>query len=323
MRKQWILLAINGLFLTLSQQALAHPEYIVPAGAISCSDCHNGDSRSKNFQTGILAAFPIDQTLSNADKVLAIQALRGTPPAISQTVKDVLAYINHNVLNPVALNPDTKPVLSTPSNTWDITVGEGTLNVPYSVVDAENDTFSILGTGMPASAITVDPVTQAQKFSLSWTPNAVHAGQSYPINVYVRENHRNIGRFLTSNFVPASIKVWPARANANTAQVGQFALYNAQWDSFSSTVTLSGQLAFKDGVTAEQQATSLSTLPLAVSSAKGKAVSAPAPLTADDMGMWTASVLVAPKKVPCSVIVNYEGLKAQRPVIGAPANCIK
>jgi hypothetical protein len=223
----------------------------------------------------------------------------------------VLAKINA-IINPTATSPDTKPVLSTTSNTWDITVA-----------DAENDTFSILGTGMTASAVTVDPITQAQNFSLSWTPDAVHAGQSYPIRVYVRENHRNIGRFLTSNAVNATIKVWPARANASTAQVGQFALYNAEWNGLSSTLMLSGKLGFKDGVTAEQQASTLSSLPVTVTSARGRGIGAPAPLTADDMGMWSANVLTGPRRVPCSVIVNYEGLKTQRPVTNAPTNCIK
>jgi hypothetical protein len=54
MKKNWILLAINSLLLTVSQQAFAHPEFSVPAGAIGCGDCHLGGTRDKTFQPGIL-----------------------------------------------------------------------------------------------------------------------------------------------------------------------------------------------------------------------------------------------------------------------------
>ena len=299
---------------SLSSNVLAHPEYIVPTKALTCSDCHIGGSRSKNFNTGILEAFPVDQSLSNTDKIIAIQALSAEQKA------PALAAIQ-NIINPAPTSPDTNPVLSSPSNSWDITVGEGALVIPYTVADAEGDGFTINGTGLSASAISLDEATGLQNFSLSWTPSAVHAGQTYPINVYARENQRAIGRFLTSNTLKSTIKVWPARANAANAQVGQFALYTAQWSK--NTLTLSGKVGFKANVTAEQQASALATLPLNLSSAKGKALGLAPSLLADTLGGWTTSLTLNARQVPCMVTVNYEGLKAQRPVVGAPKTCVK
>lgn len=315
MNKKLVVSTLLGVItLGVSTGAWAHPQYMFPARAISCSDCHIGGSRSKEFVAGILEAFPVDQSLANPQKILAIQGLTDAQRAPS------LAAINA-IINPPPTSPDTKPVLSSPTTTWDVTVGEGPINVLYSVADAELDTFTVNGTGMTVSPISLDEATQQQNFALSWTPSAVHAGQTYPINVYVREDHRSIGRFLSSNMINSTIKVWPARANAATAQVGQFALYDAQWQS--NTLTLSGHLSFKDGVTAEQQAQALASLPLNLSSAKGKSTGMPAVLLSDDTGAWTATVSLKAKQVPCSVIAEYEGLKAQRPVTGAPAKCVK
>lgn len=311
-------LLFSTLFYTLtisvSNTALAHPEYLFPAKAMGCSDCHIGDTRSKNWVPGIIESFPVDQTLPIQGKIDAIQALTTEQKA------PALAAIN-KLLNPAPTSPDTNPVLSSPSNTWDITVGEGPLNIPYSVADTEDDGFTVNGNALTVSEITVDDASQLQNFTLSWTPDAVHAGQTYTLNTYVRENQRSIGRFLMSNAVKSSIRVWPARANAATAQVGQFELYNAQWAK--NTLTLSGKVDFKANVTDAQQAAALASLPLNLSSQKGKAIGLPPTLIADDTGLWTVSLSLPANQVPCTLTADYEGLKAQRPVVGAPKKCVK
>lgn len=303
-----------ALTISVSDTALAHPEYIFPAGAMGCSDCHIGDTRSKNFVPGILESFPVNQTLSVQGKIDAIQTLTTEQKA------PALAAIN-KLLNPAPTSPDTNPVLSSPSNTWDITVGEGPLNIPYSVADTEDDGFTVNGNALTISEITVDDASHLQNFTLSWTPDAVHAGQTYTLNTYVRENQRSIGRFLMSNALKSSIKVWPARANAATAQVGQFELYNAQWAK--NTLTLSGKVDFKANVTDAQQAAALASLPLNLSSQKGKVIGLPPTLIADDTGLWTVSLSLPANQVPCTLTADYEGLKAQRPVLGAPKKCVK
>ncbi len=315
MNKTLLFSALSGVIaIAVSTNALAHPEYIFPTKAMGCGDCHVGDSRSKNFVPGIIEAFSVDQKLPIQGKIDAIQALTTEQKA------PALAAIN-KLLNPAPSSPDTNPVLSSPSNTWDITVGEGPLNIPYSVADAEDDGFTVNGNALTLSEITVDDATQSKNFTLSWTPAAVHAGQSYILNTYVREDQRSIGRFLPSDNLKSTIRVWPARVNAATAQVGQFALYNAQWAK--NTLMLSGKVGFKANVTDAQQAAALASLPLTLSSQKGKAIGLPPTLIADETGLWTVSLSLAANQVPCTLTANYEGLKTQRPVVGAPKKCVK
>ena len=304
----------GALAIGVSTNALAHPEYLFPTKAISCDDCHVGGTGSKTFIPGVIEAFSVDQKLPIQGKIDAIKALTTAQKA------PALAAIN-KLLNPAPTSPDTNPVLSSPSNSWDITVGEGALSIPYSVEDTEGDGFTVNGNALTASDITVDDASQLQNFTLSWTPDAVHAGQTYTLNTYVRENQRSIGRFLMSNALKSSIKVWPARANAETAQVGQFTLYNAQWAK--NTLTLSGKVDFKANVTDAQQAAALASLPLNLSSQKGKAIGLPPTLIADETGLWTVSLSLPANQVPCTLIADYEGLKAQRPVAGAPKKCVK
>jgi hypothetical protein len=310
-----LFLAALGTFAALgtANNVWAQSSYVAPAGALACADCHVGGNTSKVYVTGILEAFPIDQTLSVVDKIKAIHAL-----TVEQRAP-ALAAIKIK-LNPPASAPDTKPVIQKINTKWDVMVGEEPLVIPFYVVDAENDAFDVRGTGMTQSPIVIDSATKLPKFTLSWTALASQAGQTYPINVFVKETQRSSGRILASDPVSARIKVWPARANAATAQVSQLALLAAQWST--SGLKLTGQLAFKSTVTDAQRAAALANLRLTASSSQGGLViGLPASLTVDANGNWTQ--IISTTQAPCSVVIDYEGLKAERKVAAAPATCVK
>jgi hypothetical protein len=280
---------------------LAQPQYVLPTGASGCADCHL-NSLGVGYKPEVITI--ATTATSQADKMAKLTAF----------VKSLTTPV---------VTPDTAPVLHPINNKWNITVGEVPLAIPFVVSDAEHDTFDIHGSvaaGMTVSAITTNPTTQLPTFTLKWTPTALQANKNYPISVYVKET--GTGRILASKPVAASVKVWPARANSATAKVSQLVLQAAQWTN--GTLKLSGQLLFKSTVTAAQRTAALSTLKMNVKSATGMVVSLPLPLTPTLIGNWTKSITLTAAQVPCMVVIDYEGLKAERPVAGAAATtCLK
>lgn len=310
-------------FITLSAIAnmgmvnnvLAQASYVFPAGALGCADCHVGTGK-QTFVPGILETFPIDQSLSVLDKMKAIHALTDAQraPAFA-TIKAML--------NPPATAVDTNPVVHPVNSKWDVTVGEAPLVIPVYVSDAENDAFDTHGNGLTVSPIAIDNATGLPKFTLTWSPTATQAGYTYPVTIFVKETERSAGRILTSNTVLTKVKIWPARANAATAQVSQFVLQAAKWKK--NTLNLEGQIVFKSTVTAAQQAAALATLSMTLTTSKtATPVGSPMPLTVDATGKWKQAIPLNATQVPCSVVADYEGLKAERPVLSAPrATCLK
>jgi hypothetical protein len=312
---QKLLLGVLGIVSGIGSvsQVWAQAAYVAPAGALACADCHIGGTGSKQYVNGILEAFPIDQTLSVIEKIKAIHALTNEQRAPALAAIKIM-------LNPPATSVDTKPVIQRINTKWDITVGEDPLVIPFYVSDAENDAFEVKGTGMVQSPISIDPATKLPKFTLTWNTTASQAGQTYPINVFVKETQRSAGRILASDPVTARIKVWPARANAATAQISQLALIAAKWQG--SSLKLDGQITFKSGITAAQKAAALANLRLnAASSQTGIVIGLPSALTIDAAGNWSQTL--SSTQAPCSVTIDYEGLKAERKVVAAPANCVK
>jgi hypothetical protein len=294
----------------------AQSKYVSPAGALGCADCHVGGNTSKVFVTGILEAFPIDQKLSIPDKIKAIHALTDEQRLPALTAIKAL-------LNPAATEPDTAPVVSPLNSRWNVTIGEEPLTIPVSVADAEDDAFTIGGNGLFKTPVTVDAASGLAKFNMLWTASENQAGQLYPVSVFVKESDRGHGRILASNVVKTSVKIWPARANAATAQVKYFDVQVAKWKK--GTLNLEGVVTFKSNVTAEQQTAALSALTMSLTTAKSKtAIGSPLSLTIDANGKWKQSIALTATEVPCTVVADYEGLKAERPVSSAPrATCLK
>jgi len=189
------------------------------------------------------------------------------------------------------------------------------------VTDAEKDTFTLSGPGLiPTTPTPYDAAKSSSSFSYTWTPEADYAGLTLPVVVSVRENQRPIGRFLPSNTATANVTVWPARANAKTALVEQFDIQNAKWSD--NTLILSGNVAFKGTVSPAAKADALASLKLSATSQKGKAVGS-APVL-EENGAWSLSLPATESQVPCTVVLDYEGLKAKRPVKSAPRTaCVK
>lgn len=328
---------------TISTNVLAQAAYVTPAGAAgSCGDCHIGGTRSQNFIPGLFERFETAGLITTGlattrEKIQAVHALTDAQRAPVWAALKI-------VLNPVSSDPDTAPVVKAANKFLSITVGEGPLVIPFTVKDAENDAFDVKGSGLTLSTIpvdpvtnlanpTFDPVTHLASFTYTWdSPEAAHAGLSYPMRVYVKENHRASGRILSSLppvVAPATtaiapvnvvVTVWPARTNAATATVGQFQLTSAKW--MNNMLTLSGTAVCK--TTVANCATEMAKLSLSLTSVKGTTIGTPVALTTDASGLWTASVAATASQVPCGVIANYDGLKAKRPVISAPgATCVK
>ncbi len=70
------------------------------------------------------------------------------------------------------------------------------------------------------------------------------------------------------------------------------------------------------------KADALASLKLSATSQKGKAVGS-APVL-EENGAWSLSLPATESQVPCTVVLDYEGLKAKRPVKSAPrTTCVK
>jgi len=307
-----VLLAVG--FASLANNALAHPWYSAPAKAFTCSDCHIGGTRSKKFVPGIIEAFPVDQSALIQDKIKAIFALT------HEEKLPAFAKIDAQI-NPVPTSPDTAPSIKADNAFYNVVVGEKPALITFKVTDAEQDPFTITGPGLIPSTPTVyDKAKSVSSFTYTWTPEADYAGLTLPVVVSVRENQRAIGRFLPSNTATANVTVWPARANAKTALVEQFDLYNAKWTD--NTLVLSGKLIFKGSVSPAAKADAIASLKLVATSQKGKALGA-APVL-EENGAWSLRLPATESQVPCTVVLDYEGLKAKRPVSSAPRTaCVK
>jgi hypothetical protein len=300
MNKKLIFSAMYAIAtLSTATNVLAQPQYVAATGASGCADCHL-NSFGQGYKPEVITI--ATTAASYADKMARLTTF----------VKSLTAAV-----------VDTAPVLHPINTKWNITVGEVPLAIPFVVSDAENDTFAIHGsvaTGMTVSAITTDPVSQLPTFNLKWTPTAVQAGKSYPVSVYVKET--GTGRVLLSKTVKTNVTVWPARANAATAKVSQNNVQLAQWQN--NVLKIAGQITFKSTATAAQRATALATLRMTVKSKSGMVIGLPLVLKPNATGNWSKLLTLTASQVPCTVVVDYEGLKAERGVSLAPvATCLK
>jgi hypothetical protein len=179
----------------------AHPAYVKPANAVgSCGDCHVGGTRSKTFVPGLIAQFPIDQTLPIADKIKAIFRLTD-----AQRLPVWKAW--DKKINPKPTTPDTKPVLKIGTARYTVKIGGPALVIPLTVTDKENDTYSIDGPDLTASKPTAFN-GNVSTFNYIWkVTEPEYAGETFPIEITVKEDQRKKGRNLMSNTVKAFIKV--------------------------------------------------------------------------------------------------------------------
>jgi len=289
-----LVLSISAL---LVGDVSAWPSYVQPTGAKGCESCHLS-SQGSGYLPGIKTA---------ASSPLG--AIAGLKAFLSQAQEEEEVE-----------KPNTPPVLHPINPKWDITVGEAPLIVPFQVSDKEEDEFILLGS-MPIGYSTSEAYSKNNlpTIELKWSPTAAQANKNYFINVYAQET--GDGRALKSNLISANIQVWPAR-NTKTKLISQFILQGAQWQS--DTLTLSGQLFFKSGLSPARRRKALSSLAMDITSASGASISQAVKLTLGKNGSWTNTFTLNANETPCVVRVSYEGLNAARPVSQAPfATCVK
>lgn len=294
---QNILLSRLFLLATLgiSTTVLARPEYMLPTGATTCDQCH-----LTAFGTGYKPGM-IEASLSPLGKFPGLKA-----------------WLNPA---PIVVGVDTKPIVHSPNNEWNVTVGEAALSIPLRVSDAEDDNFTIQGTfaGMIVTPTITDVQTHLPMASVKWSPHAAKANQTYTVNFSAQEV--GTGRTLISEAITAKIHVWPARTTASP-KVSQIIIQRAQWNN--NQLLLAGKVVFKASVTAEQRATSLATLSMSIKSATGLSIDTPFTLIPDTKGNWTQVLTLTANQVPCAVKLNYEGLNAMRTVkLASLASCVK
>ncbi|SJM90461.1 hypothetical protein [Crenothrix polyspora] len=187
----------------LSTSVWAHPVYMGPAHAVTCSDCHVGGTRSKKFVPGLIEQFPINQSLAIADKIKAIFKLSDAQRLPIWTALD-------KQINPKPISPDTAPVLKISATKFKVSVGGKALIIPLSVTDKEADTYTIDGPDLNPSKPSAFNGNHVSKFHFTWKVNEPeYAGQTFPIEISVKEDQRKTGRILKSNSVKAWITVMP------------------------------------------------------------------------------------------------------------------
>jgi hypothetical protein len=281
----------------LITDALAFPEFVVPAGATGCTDCHL-DDLGTGFKSGVL------------------DAAKGGLPGLKE------------FLHPTPVKAgDTKPVLHPINEYWDVTVGAAPLVIPLLVSDAEDDTFTI-NMSKPANSLATKGAIFSQErtdlesnlpaIDFRWQPTAAQANKTYTVNFTAKE--KGVGHKLLSNTVTATINVWPTRHSA-TKNVSQFKVQRAQWSN--NNLNLAGAVVFKDSLTKAQRNAALKTLNLKMRSNSGSKVGTVSRLTVDANGNWKKTVHLNGATVPCTIKLEYEGLNATSPVKLAPKACLQ
>ena len=294
-------LALLGAANTVS----AKPQFIDPAspdftGATSCTQCH-GDDTGATFKIPVFNM--IATFTSHADEIAKLTT-----------------YIK-------SLSIDTAPVIKGVNLESNMTVGELPLTIPVSLFDAENDLLSVGGsstlTGMKLANMTaMNTTTHLSKLNLKWAAaTAAQAGSKGMTHTFtLNAKESAAGRTLAATPVTGKVYVWPARANKLTAKTSDFSITTAKWAV--GKLTLSGKVTFKGTATAADKTAVLGSVLMNVNNAGLVAFNQSSLLTPAATGVWTKTFITS--TVPCSIVAEFDGLKARRAVTGAPAaTCLK
>ena len=289
-KRNQLALLLPLLSVMCPQHVAAHPEYVTPTGAEGCTSCHL-DIEGNGYRDGVLAASK-------------------SPLGLIEGLKAFLKPAPNN----------TAPVLHPINSKWDVTVGELPVVIALQITDKEGD--EVIVHGSAPIGYTLSPVyikNNLPTIDFTWLPTPAQANKSYPLSIYVQET--KTGSKLKSNTISTTVQVWPARSSLAN-QVTQFSMESAKWQG--NVLTLTGQLAFKNTLTATQRKTALATLNLNVKSNFGKIIVNATKLTLDSKGSWVKKITLDATHVPCAVKLTYEGLRSARSVSSAPsATCVK
>ncbi|GDX84741.1 hypothetical protein LBMAG43_07830 [Methylococcaceae bacterium] len=315
-----------------------------------CSTCHSGSKENEskgNLKAGINAAYQKDKFgLSTLKALVTTPALTCTLPQVLNTTKTACITPAPTCVPPQVLNTaktdcvtppptcsatevlnatktacitkppapvkNTKPILNPVAQQWDVQVGE-TLIIPLSVVDDEEDEFTIVTSKLKDSKL--NPVTENDaglpSMDFEWIPAQANVNKIQAITFQAKE--KSTKPALVSNKVSVKVRVWAA-GDRNAASITKL---NVMTSKFSAGILkLAGNVKFNSLLTAtEIQSFVAKNLDLTISDTNGLIDSLP--LTLDKKGNWAISIPMI--SVPCDVTLAFAGQNASRRVVG----CLK
>lgn len=315
-----------------------------------CSTCHSGSKENEskgNLKAGINAAYQKDKFgLSTLKALVTTPALTCTLPQVLNTTKTACITPAPTCVPPQVLNTaktdcvtppptcsatevlnatkttcitkppapvkNTKPILNPVAQQWDVQVGE-TLIIPLSVVDDEEDEFTIVTSKLKDSKL--NPVTENDaglpSMDFEWIPAQANVNKIQAITFQAKE--KSTKPALVSNKVSVKVRVWAA-GDRNAASITKL---NVMTSKFSAGILkLAGNVKFNSLLTTtEIQSFVAKNLDLTISDTNGLIDSLP--LTLDKKGNWAISIPMI--SVPCDVTLAFAGQNASRRVVG----CLK
>ncbi|MEN9596394.1 MAG: hypothetical protein RL236_828 [Pseudomonadota bacterium] len=315
-----------------------------------CSTCHSGSKGNEskgNLKAGINAAYQKDKFgLSTLKALVTTPALTCTLPQVLNTTKTACITPAPTCVPPQVLNTaktdcvtppptcsatevlnatktacitkppapvkNTKPILNPVAQQWDVQVGE-TLIIPLSVVDDEEDEFTIVTSKLKDSKL--NPVTENDaglpSMDFEWIPAQANVNKIQAITFQAKE--KSTKPALVSNKVFVKVRVWAA-GDRNAASITKL---NVMTSKFSAGILkLAGNVKFNSLLTAtEIQSFVAKNLDLTISDTNGLIDSLP--LTLDKKGNWAISIPMI--SLPCDITLAFAGQNASRRVVG----CLK
>ncbi|MSR16405.1 MAG: hypothetical protein EXR89_01185 [Methylococcaceae bacterium] len=216
------------------------------------------------------------------------------------------------ITKPLAPVKNTKPILNFVAPQWDIQVDK-LLSIPLSVIDTEQDEFTIIQTTLVGSTLSeIHPDTAGlQSIDFEWTPTQANVNKVFTLTFQAKE--KSTKPALVSNKVTVKVRVWAA-GDRNAASINKL---NVMTSKFSvGSLKLAGNVKFNSLLTAtEIQSFVAKNLDLTISDTNGLIDSRPLPL--DKKGNWAISIPMI--SAPCDITLAFAGQNASRSVVG----CLK
>ncbi len=236
-----------------------------------------------------------------------------TPPKILNPAK--ITCIDPIIL-PTAQN--TKPILKTVPQEWDVNVGE-LLSIPLSVNDAQQDEFTLTSTMIMGEFGAVHNHNEnLPTVDFLFTPTEEQGNKIYTTTFSAKETKTT--QHYVSNKVAVKIRVWPS-TNHDIDAATQLTISNAQWQS--STLHLDGQVVLNHLLTMEErQAFINQQFDLIIRSPEDNILHIE-PLILSNQGLWEISFPLSLQQTPCHVMLEFNTRKARHQVLNAPLSCFK
>ena len=236
-----------------------------------------------------------------------------TPPKILNPAK--ITCIDPIIL-PTAQN--TKPILKTVPQEWDVNVGE-LLSIPLSVNDAQQDEFTLTSTMIMGEFGAVHNHNEnLPTVDFLFTPTEEQGNKIYTTTFSAKETKTT--QHYVSNKVAVKIRVWPS-TNHDIDAATQLTISNAQWQA--STLHLDGQVVLNHLLTMEErQAFINQQFDLIIRSPEDNILHIE-PLILSNQGLWEISFPLSLQQTPCHVMLEFNTRKARHQVLNAPLSCFK